>query len=206
MKRSKTITLTLLTGTSLAVTGCDDGPSDPRYFTDKAACIQELGDASLCDTAERQAMAQHTANAPHYQSMAECEAQHGQGKCVQPPTGGSANTVSGVSSGGSFFMPLMAGYMMGRMTGGSWFGSPRYAAQPVCNQGGLAYAGGCGTSRSGGYSGFRAGTFSRGSFQPAPDVSNSWRSSPAVKQAPQIGSPNVRRGGFGTRASRSYGG
>jgi uncharacterized protein YgiB involved in biofilm formation len=53
--------------------------------------------------------------APKFASKQECETEFGAARCEQAP--------QRTSSGGSMFMPLMMGYMMGSMIGGRGFGN-----------------------------------------------------------------------------------
>jgi uncharacterized protein YgiB involved in biofilm formation len=120
MKKSKTIRLALLGGTSLALAGCDDGPpSDAKFFSSLNECTAHYSEAQ-CQTMIKQAEAQHVAEAPKFNRKEECEAQFGSGNCEtrQAPTEAGGF--------GSFFMPMMMGYMLGNMMGGRGWGSPVY--------------------------------------------------------------------------------
>ena len=68
--------------------------------------LQELLQAQQA----QQAQQTHIAAAPKYTSQADCEADFGAEKCELAP--------QRTTSGGSVFMPLMAGYMMGSMLSG----------------------------------------------------------------------------------------
>ena len=63
-----------------------------------------------CEKNFKEARAQHAAVAPKYASKEECIADFGADKCEKAPYR--------TSSGGSVFMPLMMGYMMGSFIGG----------------------------------------------------------------------------------------
>src|SRR3546814_781309 len=80
---------------------------------------------SACETAIAAATREHLQSAPRYATLADCEAEFGTCESAAaaasdtPPTqtpGPDQQTAQ--SSMGSFFMPLMAGYMMGQMMGG----------------------------------------------------------------------------------------
>ena len=75
----------------------------------------------------KEAQDQHAAVAPKYASQADCQADFGAGKCEQTPYR--------TSSGGSVFMPLMMGYMMGSMIGGrrSMMSQPLYRSSQSPN-------------------------------------------------------------------------
>lgn len=179
MKRSKCITLTLLTGATLVVTGCKE--EKPSFYKDSSACMEELKDSAACQEAEKAALAEHEKTAPKFTSKEECEQKFGAENCVQPPDTQRGATAS--PSGGGFFMPMMMGYMMGRMGGGGGLfgGGNRWATQPLYrDRNGNAYAGG---NRGG-----MAGLFRGNRFEPSPSYAGNWSKSTA---------PAVRRGGFG---------
>ena len=119
MKKSKTIRLVLLGGTSLALAGCDDQPpSDAKFFSSLQECTAHYSE-DKCRTLVKKAEEQHVAEAPKYNRNEECEAQFGVGNC-------ETRQVQTESGFGSFFMPMMMGYMLGNMMGGSSWGSPVY--------------------------------------------------------------------------------
>jgi uncharacterized protein YgiB involved in biofilm formation len=185
MKRSKTITLTLLTGTALIVTGCQEDEAKSSFFKDSAACVQELKDSAACDDAQKDALAQHLQSAPKFTSKEECEQKFGAENCVQPPNQQQqTNSGANVSHGGGFFMPMMMGYMMGKMGGGGMFGGgSRWGSQPI-------YRDNSGNAFAGGNRGGLAGLFKGNNFEPSKTYAGNWskNSSPST----------VRRGGFGT--------
>lgn len=124
---------TLLMGTAMAagLAACGDDAQEPKLYTDFAACVAERTEAE-CREAERQAQTQHAQAAPRFTSLATCEAQMGPGNCVSAP----GQVVGDAGSGGGWFMPAIAGFLLGRaLSGGS--------AMPVYyDRQGYAYAGG----------------------------------------------------------------
>lgn len=58
--------------------------------------------------------------APKYATREDCVAEFGEGQCQQTPAraGVALKNCAQAQSSGSFWMPLMAGYMMGRLMGG----------------------------------------------------------------------------------------
>jgi len=126
MKRSRHLALTtLMAAASVNLVACGqrtpeplswerptgeagaDEPVDAMAYADPAACkaADEVPDPE-CDNGWRTAQADHEANAPRYGDKAACEAEYGEGRCETRSSGG-----------GSFFMPFLAGMMIGRMTG-----------------------------------------------------------------------------------------
>ena len=73
-----------------------------------------------CTTAYNNALKEAERTAPKYASREDCVAEFGEGQCQQAPAqaGMAPENQAQAQSSGSFWMPLMAGYMMGRMMGG----------------------------------------------------------------------------------------
>jgi uncharacterized protein YgiB involved in biofilm formation len=184
MKRSKRVVLTTLTmAGAVTLQGCGgDEPSVDAFPYASVAECQSAGDvpASECQTAYTQAMANHEQAAPRFESQPLCEEQFGAGQCQQRAAGT-----------GSVWMPLLAGFMVGRMLDQN---------RPYYRYGGLYrgrrdnmwYTGGANggaLQRSG--SGWRAG--------------NSGFDRPSTTPPVHTRSSIASRGGFGARA-RSGGG
>ncbi len=70
-----------------------------------------LVDATACQAAYDQAVEEHKKTAPRFTSLDDCEAEFGRGNC-QDWLGQAA---SGNSSGSSWFIPAMAGFMASQM-------------------------------------------------------------------------------------------
>lgn len=116
MKKSRSIRLVLLGSASIALAACgEDGPpQDAKFFSNVQECSSVYSDAS-CREAEAQAQQALLQEAPRFSRKEECEAEFGVGNC---------ETKESASGGGSFFMPLLMGYMMGNMLGGNRFSQP----------------------------------------------------------------------------------
>jgi uncharacterized protein YgiB involved in biofilm formation len=117
MKKSRSIRLVLLGSASLALAACgDEGPpQDAKFFSNVQECSAVYNDTS-CREAETQARKSLAEEAPRYSRKEECEAEFGAGNCETKQSAG----------GGSFFMPLLMGYMMGNMLSGNRFSQPVY--------------------------------------------------------------------------------
>ncbi len=79
------------------------------------------GKSAECTTAYNNALKEAERTAPKYATREDCVAEFGEGQCQQAPAqAGMApeNQAQAQQSSGSFWMPLMAGYMMGRLMGG----------------------------------------------------------------------------------------
>jgi uncharacterized protein YgiB involved in biofilm formation len=196
MKRTRKLVLTgamAMGGVSLAA--CGDGYDNVRIENPgksvDAYAYQSLAECkakdevpdSACDTAEKNANADDQKSAK-WNDQSSCEDVYGQGQCVprQSATGG-----------GSFWGPLITGFVVGRMLDGGWGGRGLYRDW---RDGGYYTAGGGRVWTD--YSSGRTRIGQR-SFD-APDAIQA-----PAKQMSRAGV--ISRGGFGGRmSSRSYGG
>ena len=136
MRRSRRIRLALLGTAGLAaLTACDQA-EDPlasgQFFTDAQAC-ESAYDPAECRAAFARAQEEHVRTAPKFASREACEAEFGAANCTPAPAAESApaaaqpeGQLQTQQAGGSWFMPVMMGYMMGRMAGGGFAASPLY--------------------------------------------------------------------------------
>ncbi len=69
-----------------------------------------------CEAAYQKAQAEAERTGPKYNSSGECESEFGSGQCTQTRSGG-------------YFMPMMTGFMMGRMLSGGGYSG--YGYNPV---------------------------------------------------------------------------
>jgi len=118
MKKSGSIRLVLLGGASVVLAACDDGglPSkDAHFYPSVNECTADLG-AKACEDAKAAADKAHVAEAPRFDEKQQCEQEFGSGNCESRQEAG----------GGSFFMPMMMGYMVGSMMRGGGFSQPVY--------------------------------------------------------------------------------
>lgn len=145
MKRSRSIRLVLLGTTGLLLLGgCNQQDPLARndFFESEQQCAQ-ANDASACRQALMDARREHARTAPAFQSREACEARFGLDNCaearqtpspeqVQPPQSGEPQQTA--QSGGSWFMPVMLGYMMGRAMGGAAYTPPSAGPAPEQSQ------------------------------------------------------------------------
>jgi uncharacterized protein YgiB involved in biofilm formation len=174
MKRGTSFKYALLMGVSvIALSACEEAKVDASVFETLQQCRDDPSSSKLeCEKSFKEARSQHVSVAPKYSSKADCQADFGAGKCEQAPYR--------TSGGGSVFMPLMMGYMMGSMIGGrrSMVAQPLYRSAK--------------NSKS-----FRtADNRNVGSTTGRTEVARSATSRPSFK------SSTIRRGGFGTSARR----
>lgn len=79
-----------------------------------------------CTTAYNNALKEAEKTAPKYATREDCVAEFGEAQCTPAPAPAQAGMAAESQQSGSFWMPLMAGYMMGRMMSGAG-----YAQQPL---------------------------------------------------------------------------
>lgn len=104
MKKSSHIRLVLLGSASIALAACDQGPPpDIKFFSDAKECSAVHRPAE-CEEAAKKSEQIHLAEAPKFSRKEECEAEFGAGNCETRQA----------SNGGSIFLPLLMGYMMGK--------------------------------------------------------------------------------------------
>lgn len=135
MKRSRRLVLTtLMASGGVSLGACGDGAppatqwGDPPAVEQSADQVDAKSFATLeeckaagdfapadCDRAYAAAQADNTANAPRFADRQTCEEQHGVEQCVP-------------RNNGSFFTPLLTGFIIGQALGGGGglFGRPYY--------------------------------------------------------------------------------
>lgn len=129
-----------LTPVAFAVTavfmlaGCEKSDETVQMFQNADDCSQaNPGKSAECTTAYNNALKEAERTAPKYATREDCVAEFGEGQCQQAPAqagmaaNGSTENQAQAQSSGSFWMPLMAGYMMGRLMGGGM----GFAQQPL---------------------------------------------------------------------------
>lgn len=182
MKRSRSLKLALMSATALTLTACDEPPQEVAIFENIEQCENEVGfDRDTCEANFRKAQAEHVRVSPKYAAVEDCEADFGAEQCETAP--------QQTTSGGSVFMPLMMGYMMGSMMSGS-----RAATQPLYR------------------SKDDPGNFRTGDNRKVGGRTGIAKVPAQVAKAPTVKTTTVRRNGFGASARaatggfRSYGG
>ena len=122
MKRRNSIPVAMLMSVSLiALSACEEPQVDAAVYESLEQCVDDPDvPREQCQQNYKEARDQHAAVAPKYSSEADCQADFGSGRCEKAPYQ--------TSGGGSVFMPLMMGYMMGSFIGGrrSMMSQPLY--------------------------------------------------------------------------------
>ena len=176
MKRSRTLTLALMSATALTLAACDN-PEEVGVFETVEQCATQDGfNIDACEANMKQAQAEHVRVAPKYTSAADCEADFGTEQCETAP--------QKTTSGGSVFMPLMMGYMMGNMLGGR----SGAATQPLYR------------------SKDDPKNFRTGDNQKVSGKTGISKVPGQVARAPSTKTSTIKRGGFGSAARASSGG
>ncbi len=175
MKRSRAIRLVLMGTAALSMAACDDQEKvEVGVFETVEQCtLTARYTQAQCEEAIAAAKVEHEKVAPRFANREECEETFGAAKCTPAPE----NTDPQLRrEGGGWFMPVMMGYMMGRMmSGGSYYGQPLYRAPDAA-----------------GFSNARGETVAR---------SAGMTSVPASITKASV-APSVQRGGFGSSAGR----
>ncbi|WP_312948218.1 DUF1190 family protein [Superficieibacter sp.] len=110
--------------------GCEKSDEKVSTYLNADDCTSaNPGKSAECTTAYNNALKEAERTAPKYATREDCVAEFGEGQCQQTPSqaGMSPENQAQAQSSGSFWMPLMAGYMMGRMMGGG----AGFAQQPL---------------------------------------------------------------------------
>jgi uncharacterized protein YgiB involved in biofilm formation len=108
------------------LSGCEKTDETVSLYQNADDCSKANPSGSAqCVAAYDAAKKDAEKTAPKYASREDCIAEFGEGQCTQTPAQSGVASAEGQSSG-SMWMPLMAGYMMGRMMSGG-----AYAQQPL---------------------------------------------------------------------------
>lgn len=178
MKRSKSLKLALMGATIFTMTACDQPDETASIFESVDECAKFEGqDLDQCRQGWEKAAQEHVRTAPKYTSIADCQADFGPEQCEQAP--------QQTTSGGSIFMPMMMGYMMGSMLSNGT--RSNVATQPL----------------------YRTkddpGTFRNADNQKVSSKTGVQTVSRTAAQSPTTKTSTIRRGGFGKTAMRSSG-
>lgn len=175
--RSRAVPTVLLGMAAFALVACEEDPAvQAQAFPDLASCLDEADDAGApftaqdCETAFAAAQAAHLESAPRYEDEALCEEQHG-GECLVE-----------ARPGGSVFMPILTGYLLGRALSGN---SRPLLSQPL-------------VSRPGGFATVSGDTRLASNSGVAEMRASAFRPAPSTRLAPPLSRAAVARtGGFG---------
>ncbi|MGP9663072.1 DUF1190 domain-containing protein [Halomonas sp. AOP22-C1-8] len=116
-KRSARLSLAMMGASAFGLTACgqpeqttDVSFDSPRSYQSVDECVAaDVYTRSACEDAYEASIKE----VPRFNTLEECEAEHGEGACTAP-TEQQSQAATG-SSGGGWFMPAMMGYMVGNM-------------------------------------------------------------------------------------------
>lgn len=188
-KRSNAARIGLLGISALALGACDDQDTAVTFFDDVESCTASAERLGLttedCERGFAEAMSEHVSHAPRYEDLALCEEMHGADACAR-----GEETDAG-TGGGGFFMPLIAGYLIGNSLAnrGSMAARPLYPTPT----GSMAFSNGA-----------NAGPLVSGQTGRASASAMAAPRGPAVS-APLTRAEVTRRGGFGAFRSGGIG-
>ncbi|MCD1127094.1 DUF1190 family protein [Jinshanibacter sp. LJY008] len=109
------------------LSGCEQADESVSLFQNADECKQSnpsMGDQ--CTIAYNQALEEAAKTAPKYATKEDCVAEFGESQCTEAPAQAGMTAQPQQSS---MWMPLMAGYMMGRMMGGGYGQSPLFTSK-----------------------------------------------------------------------------
>lgn len=136
-----------------------------------------------CTTAYNNALKEAEKTAPKYANREDCVAEFGESQCTQAPA--QAGMAAQSQSSGSFWMPLMAGYMMGRMMGGSYAQQPLFTSKNAASPANGKFVDASGKNYGAATAGGRTMTVPKTAMAPKPAVTNT-----------------ITRGGFGETVAK----
>ncbi|RWR06841.1 DUF1190 domain-containing protein [Paenirhodobacter populi] len=125
MKRSRNfrpLTIGLIGASAFALAACKEETEQATAYPDLSACLADASRGSApvteeqCRVAYAQALQTVNDSGPKYDALAACEEQHGVGNCQQAENPGGGM--------GSMFMPLLTGFLLGKMMGGGMMSQP----------------------------------------------------------------------------------
>lgn len=117
MKKSRKLSLVLMG--SILLSACGSKADEPQVFKDKAECIASgKFNEDQCTKMEAEAKEQ----TPKFATREECVKQFGENACAQTN-----------HNGGSFFMPMLMGFMAGKLLGGGGNMAPSQGLFPSPN-------------------------------------------------------------------------
>ena len=207
MKRSKKVALMLMVPTTtMMLAGCGEDPAEAVVFSSPEECASLVTSTSAdqCYADYRAAQALHPQVAPKYLNKAECENDFGSGQCEAAPQ---------QHASGSFFMPMMMGYMAGQMFNRQGGAMPNPSQQEERTAAGTGGAAGAAAHARNGVrtQPLYKSRDDRGTFRTATNTPVARQTGPVTVRPSQVqprAGQLAQRGGFGAQAAarNSYGG
>ncbi|MFV8982693.1 DUF1190 family protein [Serratia fonticola] len=165
--------------------GCEQADETVSLYKNADDCSTSNPSMSeQCTTAYNNALKEAEKTAPKYATREDCVAEFGEAQCTQAPA--QAGMAAESQSSGSMWMPLMAGYMMGRMmSGGGYAQQPLFTSKNAASPANGKFVDASGKSYGPATAGGRSMTVPKTAMAPKPAVTNT-----------------VTRGGFGESVAK----
>ncbi|ALX96840.1 DUF1190 family protein [Serratia fonticola] len=165
--------------------GCEQADETVSLYKNADDCSTSNPSMSeQCTTAYNNALKEAEKTAPKYATREDCVAEFGEAQCTQAPA--QAGMAAESQSSGSMWMPLMAGYMMGRMMGGGGYAQqPLFTSKNAASPANGKFVDASGKSYGPATAGGRSMTVPKTAMAPKPAVTNT-----------------VTRGGFGESVAK----
>ncbi|WP_025119946.1 MULTISPECIES: DUF1190 family protein [unclassified Serratia (in: enterobacteria)] len=165
--------------------GCEQADETVSLYKNADDCSTSNPSMSeQCTTAYNNALKEAEKTAPKYATREDCVAEFGDAQCTQAPA--QAGMAAESQSSGSMWMPLMAGYMMGRMMGGGGYAQqPLFSSKNAVSPANGKFVDASGKSYGPATAGGRSMTVPKTAMAPKPAVTNT-----------------VTRGGFGESVAK----
>ncbi|MBP6083784.1 MULTISPECIES: DUF1190 family protein [Providencia] len=177
------------------LSACEESDETVSLYTNAQDCSQaNPSQAEQCTVAYNNALQEAAKTAPKYETQADCIAEFGESMCTQAPAqAGLAGTSStngeqtaqAQSGGGSMWMPLMMGYMMGRMMGGGAASQPLFSSKNPASPANGKFVDASGKSYGSATAGGRSMSVPKTAMAPKPPTTST-----------------VTRGGFGDSVNK----
>ncbi|NIG97954.1 MAG: DUF1190 family protein [Serratia symbiotica] len=167
------------------LTGCEKSDETVAMYQNTDDCSRSNPSMrEQCTTTYHKALKEAEKTAPKYATRGDCVAEFGDAQCTQAPV--QAGMATGSESSGSVWMPLMAGYMMGRMMGGTGFAQqPLFTSQNAASPANGKFVDATGKSYGAATAGGRTTTVPKTAMARKPAVTHT-----------------ITRGGFGETAAK----
>lgn len=132
--------LAAILASALILAACGDNTQEKMeevsMYRNVDECVRYNPDAkSLCETTFAQANQEAIDTAPRFATREDCVAEFGEAGCQVAPV--NQENATAQQSSGSFWMPLMAGFLFGKMMGGFNAHKPLYSPQNGPNKGSM---------------------------------------------------------------------
>lgn len=123
MKRSRSLSLVLMGSLMFGMQGCSENKQEESFsvFTSMSECVNSgIFSEEECRSFAVDAVKQ----SPRFATQQECEQQFGEGQCAAPQVASGEGQSSIQPHSGSMWMPMLMGFMAGRMlSGGNYYQS-----------------------------------------------------------------------------------